>query len=173
MVVDEDVLEKEDLYILDRIKAFISGEEVIKFAAAKQLLILLERAVCSRMAIINYGGDAYAFKQQRPGDTRVKMTVNTTLQPPPPPIAPKSSKKLKLLDINPLELARQLTILESRLYQKIRPMECLQRSREQKSDHNDNIAAVIHTSNRVRYHCNLIAHHAYSFRSRIGLRILF
>lgn len=45
MVVDEDVLEKEDLYILDRIKAFISEEEVIKFAAAKQLLILLERAV--------------------------------------------------------------------------------------------------------------------------------
>ncbi|KAF7968737.1 hypothetical protein HWV62_29559 [Athelia sp. TMB] len=130
MVVDEDVLEKEDLYILDRIKAFISEDEVIKFAAAKQLLILLERA-------------------QRPGDTRVKMTVNTTLQPPPPPIAPKSSKKLKLLDINPLELARQLTILESRLYQKIRPMECLQRSREQKADSNDNIAAVIHTSNRI------------------------
>lgn len=45
MVVDDDVLEKEDLYILDHIKAFISGQEVIKFAAAKQLLILLERAV--------------------------------------------------------------------------------------------------------------------------------
>jgi son of sevenless len=45
MVVDEDVLEKEDMYILDRMKEFISGEEVIKFAAAKQLLILIERAV--------------------------------------------------------------------------------------------------------------------------------
>ena len=45
MVVDEDVLEKEDMYILDRMKSFISGEEAIKFAAAKQLLILIERAV--------------------------------------------------------------------------------------------------------------------------------
>ena len=63
---------------------------------------------------------------------------------------PKSSKKLKLLDIDPLELARQLTIMESQLYQKIKPMECLQRSREQKAEHNDNIAAVIQTSNRVR-----------------------
>lgn len=77
------------------------------------------------------------------------MTVNTTLQAPPPPITPKNSKKMKLLDIDSLELARQLTILESQLYQKIRPMECLQRSREQKTDHNDNIAAVIQTSNRV------------------------
>ena len=62
---------------------------------------------------------------------------------------PKTSKKLKLLDVDPLELARQLTIMESQLYQKIRPMECLQRSREQKGEHNDNIAAVIRTSNRV------------------------
>lgn len=46
MVVDDDVLEKEDVYILGRIKEFISGDEVIRFAAAKQLLILLERAVC-------------------------------------------------------------------------------------------------------------------------------
>jgi len=62
---------------------------------------------------------------------------------------PKPNKKLKLLDIDSLELARQLTIMESHLYQKIRPVECLQRSREQKTDHNDNIARVIQTSNQV------------------------
>ena len=62
---------------------------------------------------------------------------------------PKINKRLKLLDIDPLELARQLTIVESQLYQKIRPMECLLRSREQKTDHNDNITRVIQTSNRV------------------------
>jgi son of sevenless len=45
MVVDDDVLEKEDLYILDRMKEFISNEEVIRFAAAKQLMIFIERAV--------------------------------------------------------------------------------------------------------------------------------
>jgi len=46
MVVDDDVLEKDDMYILDRMKDFISNEEVIRFAAAKQLMIFIERAVC-------------------------------------------------------------------------------------------------------------------------------
>lgn len=69
---------------------------------------------------------------------------------PPSSIIPKNPKKLKLLDIEPLELARQLTVKESDLYRKIRPMECLQRAREQRSDNMDNIATVIQTSNRVR-----------------------
>ena len=45
MVTDDDILEKEDMYILGRMKEFASDEEVITFAAAKQLLILIERAV--------------------------------------------------------------------------------------------------------------------------------
>lgn len=81
----------------------------------------------------------------------MKTLVNTSLGPPPAPIMPKTNKKLKLLDVDPLELARQLTIMESLLYQKIKPMECLQRSREQKTEHVDNITTVIQTSNRV---CN-------------------
>ena len=47
MIVDDDVLEKEDLYILDRMKEFISTDGVSNFAAAKQLLILIERTVCT------------------------------------------------------------------------------------------------------------------------------
>lgn len=47
MIVDDDVLEKEDLYILDRMKEFISTDGVSSFAAAKQLLILIERTVCT------------------------------------------------------------------------------------------------------------------------------
>ena len=39
------LLEKEDMYILGRMKEFASDEEVVTFAAAKQLLILIERAV--------------------------------------------------------------------------------------------------------------------------------
>ena len=45
MVTDDDILEKEDMYILGRMKEFASNEEVVTFAAAKQLLILIERAV--------------------------------------------------------------------------------------------------------------------------------
>ena len=64
---------------------------------------------------------------------------------------PKTNKKLKLLDIDPLELARQLTLMEAALYKKIRPMECLQRSREAKPGKTaDNITTIIQLSNRVR-----------------------
>lgn len=46
MVVDDGVLDKEDLFILDRMKEFISSDEVSRFAAAKHLMIQIERAVC-------------------------------------------------------------------------------------------------------------------------------
>ncbi|EIW81292.1 ras GEF [Coniophora puteana RWD-64-598 SS2] len=124
-MVQDDVLEKDEMYILDRIREFLSDEEAQKITASKTLLLAIDRAV---------GGEK-------------KMTINTALSPPAP-IVPKS-KKLKLLDIDALELARQLTVLESHLYLKIKPMECLVRSREQKTDHNDNIAKVIQTSNRI------------------------
>ncbi|KAJ6509001.1 ras guanine nucleotide exchange factor domain-containing protein [Mycena sanguinolenta] len=129
MVVDDDVLEKDDMFILDRMKEFLITEEVSKFPAAKQLLILIERA-------------------QKGGDSMIKM-VTAPQGIPPPPVVPKSTKKLKLLDIDPLELARQLTIMESQLYQRIRPMECLQRAREQRTENIDNITVVIQTSNKI------------------------
>ena len=46
MVTDDDLLEKEDMYILDRMKEFAVIPDVHSFAAAKQLVILIERAVC-------------------------------------------------------------------------------------------------------------------------------
>ncbi|KAL1950628.1 hypothetical protein VTO73DRAFT_5752 [Trametes versicolor] len=129
MVTDDDILEKEDMYILGRMKEFASNEEVVTFAAAKQLLILIERA-------------------QRGGDTAIK-TTNTVPITPPAPIVPKS-KKVKLMEIDPLELARQLTLMEAALYKKIRPMECLQRSREAKPGKTpDNITTIIQLSNRI------------------------
>lgn len=40
--------------------------------------------------------------------------------------------------------------MESRMYQRIKPIEALGRARAQKMDVTDNIGAVIQTSNRVR-----------------------
>ncbi len=84
---------------------------------------------------------------QQKGESRTKTAIS--LEPPPMPIIPKTSKKLKLLEFDALEVARQLTMIECHLYMKIRPSECLMRSREQKSDNNDNIAAIIVTTNKV------------------------
>ncbi|KIK59298.1 hypothetical protein GYMLUDRAFT_44664 [Collybiopsis luxurians FD-317 M1] len=147
MLTDEDILEKEDLYILDRMKEFVLSEDVAQVSASRPLLTLIERV-------------------QKSGET--KRIVVKAAQTAPIPIVPKGisltsasfpsitgSKKLKLTDIDSLELARQLTLFESTLYQKIRPMECLQRAREgSKGDRGeggamDNIALVIQTSNRI------------------------
>ena len=59
--------------------------------------------------------------------------------------------RLKILEIDPLELARQLTIMEFALYRKIKAIECLQRAREQKvGEHKDHITDVIQMTNKVR-----------------------
>ena len=147
MVTDEDVLEKEDMYILDKIKEFASTPEVANsIAAAKQLVVLIERVVSDLCVLLRYH---LTFCQQRGGDGPFK-TTSTASMTPPAPILPKASKKLKLIDVDTLELARQLTLMESSMYKKIRPIECLQRSREQKTGSKDNISSNIQLSNRVR-----------------------
>ncbi|KAI0304394.1 ras GEF [Multifurca ochricompacta] len=129
MITDEDALAEEDLFILDKMKEMVSSPEVIHLGAAKQLFGLIERI--------------------QKGENRTKTAIS--LDPPPIPIIPKTSKKLKLLEFDPLEVARQLTMIECQLYMKIRPSECLMRSREQRSDNNDNIAAIIVTTNKIAH----------------------
>ena len=45
MLTDEDVLDKDDMYILDSIKDFLSAPDVASLSAAKNLLVVVERAV--------------------------------------------------------------------------------------------------------------------------------
>ncbi|SCZ89388.1 BZ3500_MvSof-1268-A1-R1_Chr9g10391 [Microbotryum saponariae] len=70
--------------------------------------------------------------------------------PLPPSIIPRSFRKLRFLDIDPLELARQLTIMDSRLFAKITTQECLGKAwpKEFGSDA-PNISAMIDMSNAV------------------------
>lgn len=72
---------------------------------------------------------------------------------PTPPIVPRMvpGKPLTLLDIQPLELARQLTIIEANLFVKIKPPEFLNK-KWQKDDAETtapNIGAVISTANAL------------------------
>ncbi|KAJ6509054.1 ras guanine nucleotide exchange factor domain-containing protein [Mycena sanguinolenta] len=128
-IVDDDV-DKTETGILHRIKEFITIEEVARLPAAKQLSTLIERA--------------------RHGDSMIKM-VAASQGMPPPPLVPKSSKKLKLLEIEPLELARQLTIKDSRLYQRIRSIDCLQRIWDLGTENIDNIAVFTQTTNKILF----------------------
>jgi son of sevenless-like protein len=87
-------------------------------------------------------------------DTTSKRLVPTQSTAAPQPIIPKNMKKLKFLDIDPTEFARQLTIIESRLYSKIRPTECLNKTWQKKVGPDEpepasNVKALILHSNQL------------------------
>jgi son of sevenless-like protein len=87
-------------------------------------------------------------------DATAKRLVPTLNQSAPPPIMPKNMKKLKFLDIDVTEFARQLTIIESRLYAKIKPTECLNKTWQKKVGENEpepapNVKALILHSNQL------------------------
>ncbi|KAG8920871.1 hypothetical protein FRC01_000548, partial [Tulasnella sp. 417] len=126
MLMEGSVLEKEDMHILGRIREFAS--EAAKVAApAQQLIALVNRAENGEFG---------------------RVTKVTTTTQPPPALLPKSSRALKFMDVDPLEMARQLTIMESRMFMKIRPMECLSRAKEGQGD-DDNIRKIINMSNKI------------------------
>lgn len=88
-------------------------------------------------------------------ESLLRTEVSATPTSFPPSIVPKGMRKgkLTLLDIDPLELARQLTLMEFALYRKITAIECLQRSRQQKvGEHKDHITDVIQMTNKVRFY---------------------
>ncbi|KAI8646175.1 ras guanine nucleotide exchange factor domain-containing protein [Parasitella parasitica] len=58
----------------------------------------------------------------------------------PMPIIPKNMQHIRLLDTDPLELARQLTIMDFKLYSSIQPIECLGKAWSR--DYADNAANV-------------------------------
>lgn len=75
-----------------------------------------------------------------------------TTKPPAPLLKGSSMKKIKLLDIDYIELARQLTIKEFKLYSKITKFECLTKVWGKKSGLNENIDSItnfIRTSNQL------------------------
>ena len=88
------------------------------------------------------------------GHDSTKGLVPTQNSSMPTPIMPKNMKKLKFLDIDPTEFARQLTIIESRLYGKIKPTECLNKTWQRKLRPDDpepaaNVKALILHSNQL------------------------
>lgn len=86
------------------------------------------------------------------GNSSLKRVITHNQTPPPAPILPRSlNKKLKLLDIDPLELARQLTILDSQLLLDIRATRIL-RSHNQRGEvsSSEQTTEIIRTFNRVR-----------------------
>ncbi|KAH9814855.1 ras guanine nucleotide exchange factor domain-containing protein [Melampsora americana] len=70
---------------------------------------------------------------------------------PPPTIVPRNTRKIKFLDIDPLELARQLSLVESKLFCQIQVNECLGKAwpKEFAKEGTPHITAMIDMSNAL------------------------
>ena len=93
-------------------------------------------------------------RRMRGQEANAKGLVPTQSTSIPAPIMPKNMKKLKFLDIDATEFARQLTIIESRLYGRIKPTECLNKQWQKKvspeeSEPAPNVKALILHSNQL------------------------
>ena len=166
-----DVLEKEDLRILDRVKAFASDivtAEPERDGVAKTLLGIVQRVVRA-FSFLSF--TVFNPTQEKNGIESKRTMHTTTSDFPPPSILPRKINKLKLLDIDPLELARQLTILESELFFKIKQSECIARAKDSTPAGPDNIKNVITLANQVRMLDDQVTQRLTVCRWRIGLQM--
>ena len=92
------------------------------------------------------------IQRQGEGDTQRRIISGGMLSPPAPllPRVPVG-RAMKVIDIQPTELARQLTIMEFHHFQSIKVNECLNQawSAENKSTLAPNVGMVIKMSNVV------------------------
>lgn len=69
-----------------------------------------------------------------------KLIPNST--PGPIPILPRNMSSIQLLDVDPLEMARQLSLTDFKLYSSIRPIECLGKAWSREGNDVDNAVNV-------------------------------
>lgn len=122
----------EDEFILDQLEFFTTT--VIRDASsfsADQLMGLINK------------------RRELDADDQLKKLVPNNMAGPPP-IIPKNvtSTSISLLDTDPLELARQLSLLDFKLYSSIRPIECLNKAWSR-----DDTDLAVHVKQSIDY-CN-------------------
>ncbi|CAG8566984.1 1701_t:CDS:2 [Paraglomus occultum] len=88
-------------------------------------------------------------KQKQPKDNFKDLVPNDSIQPPPP-ILPRKMKNLEFLEIEPIELARQLTLIDSHFFGQIGSYEWMRRV-WQKNDDSRSISVMINFSNQIAF----------------------
>jgi RasGEF domain/RasGEF N-terminal motif len=68
------------------------------------------------------------MRLEKDKQSEMKKMISNNNSIAPMPILPRNMKRVRLLDVDSLELARQLTIIDFKLYSAIRPIECLDKA---------------------------------------------
>lgn len=125
---------------------FYPGDEVCLPPMASFALGPLGEAMPSTAEVLL----RFIEKRKHSNSETCRRKIPTTTQEAPPPILPRNLRRIRLLEIDPTEWARQLTILESELYNNIQPLDCLNKAWSDKSSHTaSNIRTMIHASNKI------------------------
>ena len=154
-----DYLYDDDDALLDQVSAFAV---ILPSEPSQQLARIIERRV-GRQSFPSHVLSAsskltYSPQQKITGAPR-RLTASVSAGTAPPPIVSRNLKKIKFLDVEPLEIARQLTILDSRLFSKITVDECLSKAWPKKFNNRDmpNFRAIAEMSNAVSA-CGVTSH---------------
>ncbi|KAJ3105728.1 hypothetical protein HDU96_008455 [Phlyctochytrium bullatum] len=131
-------IEDDDSPVLERMLAFAKGPITEHQPAIANRLVQLVHA---KYMTLQTG--------QR-GATTSKPPRKVNNDEPPAAIIPRvPSKKLTLLDIDPLEIGRQLTILQSRMFNAIHPIELINLEWSKKNSRAVNVRAMTDLSNKI------------------------
>ncbi|KAL1924796.1 uncharacterized protein VTP21DRAFT_4450 [Calcarisporiella thermophila] len=131
--LENHYMDESDARVLPMLREFASGPMLEQMpTAAEQLIKLIDRRMANPLG-------------------RVRKMVAKSGATVPPSIVPKNLRKIKFLELDPLELARQLTLMDSKLYNKIKPTECLNKawSMLENEEVAENIKSLIGQSNQM------------------------
>ncbi|KAJ3041356.1 hypothetical protein HDV00_009497 [Rhizophlyctis rosea] len=143
LYVQDDETDRSALIVL---REFAQGpmNEAMGFAA-QQLIRLVDKRESSLSAGI----------PSTPGGLSSSASISGRKLLPavkdcPPPITPRNMHRIRFFEIDPLEVARQLTIMESREYIKVVPVEFLKKAwSDKESNLAVNVKSMISISNQV------------------------
>ncbi|KAH6912917.1 ras guanine nucleotide exchange factor domain-containing protein [Coprinopsis sp. MPI-PUGE-AT-0042] len=123
-IVEGDSITKEDLPALASVEAFLNSEE--RLTEATPLLNVVARTK-ERLLNQSKQGSRSPERSSRPAPA-----------------------ELHIGEIEPLQLAEQLTLQESKLFRETRPIEYMDRATDRITTNKDNVALVIERNNRVQ-----------------------
>lgn len=92
--------------------------------------------------------------QRLQGYHNIRRLIRTPTSSAPAPIVPKNMKKLKLLDVDPIECARQLTLLEAGFHGRIKISDCLGKKWQKRGPDNSDPSTAV---NVMILHSNKLA----------------
>ncbi|KAI3658394.1 hypothetical protein MP638_001394 [Amoeboaphelidium occidentale] len=138
------------LRVFNFIKMWCKSSQ-IDIRGNKELMDLLTDFLPTVRADFYNGASEFQSYLERKSNSPAPLISERYSQPinPPTPIVPKSLEFLDIMSIDPLEMARQITILQWNLFTVIQPSECLNQAWNKPDLHHlsPNIRAMIKFSN--------------------------